>query len=145
MNDSIISMITNSINSMEKTIDDLIYVKDSNTKRKLINRLKNQVSNIKLMATELQTLSSTINLQMGMDNPQRLSRTELEKYTGKDSMPAYIAVDNVIYDVSNVSAWGGATHFGLSAGQDVTAQFNSCHGGQSILQKLPIVGEVAND
>jgi len=29
--------------------------------------------------------------------------------------------------LSKVSAWAGGTHFSLTAGKDLTEQFNSCH------------------
>jgi predicted heme/steroid binding protein len=70
------------------------------------------------------------------------SKNDLAKYNGKDGMPAYVAVNGNVYDITNVAAWGAATHFGLSAGNDLTAQFASCHAAQPILQKLPIVGKM---
>lgn len=65
---------------------------------------------------------------------------ELGKYNGKNDTPAYVAVNGIVYDVSLQSAWGGASHFGLTAGKDLTNEFNSCHNLQSILDKLPKIG-----
>lgn len=65
---------------------------------------------------------------------------ELSQNNGSNGTPAYIAVDGVVYDVSSQSTWGGGTHFGLTAGKDLTKQFMSCHGKTQILNVLPKVG-----
>lgn len=58
-------------------------------------------------------------------------------------MPAYVAVNRVVYDVTNNAAWSLATHFGLSAGRDLTAEFASCHAGQQwILAQLKPIGRL---
>ncbi|MBM7647456.1 putative heme/steroid binding protein [Bacillus ectoiniformans] len=69
---------------------------------------------------------------------------ELATYNGKNGKPAYVAVNGTVYDVTNNRAWAAATHFGLTAGKDYTAEFASCHAGQqSILATLPVVGRLA--
>lgn len=40
---------------------------------------------------------------------------ELKNYDGKEGRKAYIAVDGVVYDVTNVAAWQGGTHHGNNA------------------------------
>ncbi|MBN7773964.1 cytochrome b5 domain-containing protein [Clostridium aminobutyricum] len=66
---------------------------------------------------------------------------ELSTYDGKNGNPAYVAVNGVVYDVTNAAVWAAATHFGLRAGNDLTKEFNSCHPGISnILSTLPPVG-----
>lgn len=67
---------------------------------------------------------------------------ELSKYDGKGGNPAYVAVNGIVYDVTNNAAWAAATHFGLTAGKDLTNAFASCHAGQPILSKLKIVGKL---
>lgn len=73
----------------------------------------------------------------------QLTLAELSEYDGMDGSDAYIAVDGVIYDVTNVSAWSGGSHNGLYAGQDLTEEINnlSPH-GTSVLDDLDIVGEL---
>jgi len=74
---------------------------------------------------------------------KQLTLDELSKYNGANGMPAYAAVDGIIYDFSLVPAWGGGTHFGVYAGKDLTKEFNSCHqGGAKILEGIPKVGIV---
>lgn len=66
---------------------------------------------------------------------------ELSQYDGSNGKPAYVAVNDIVYDVSLEATWGGGTHFSLYAGKDLTAQFNGCHGGMlEVLKNLPKVG-----
>lgn len=67
---------------------------------------------------------------------------ELSKYSGKNGSPAYVAVNGTVYDVTNNAAWAAATHFGLSAGKDLSGAFASCHVDPSVLAKLAIVGRL---
>jgi predicted heme/steroid binding protein len=73
---------------------------------------------------------------------QDITLEQLSKYDGKNGNPAYVAIDGIVYDVTNNAAWAAATHFGLSAGKDLTRPFNSCHGASQILSKLKIVGKL---
>lgn len=65
---------------------------------------------------------------------------ELAQYDGSNGRSAYVAVDGIVYDVSNNPAWGGGTHFGVYAGKDLTDQFKACHSTKFYLEKLPKVG-----
>lgn len=75
-------------------------------------------------------------------NQRDLTLQGLAEFNGKDGNPAYVAVNGVVYDVTNNAAWAAATHFGLTAGKDLTGEFASCHAGQTILNKLKIVGKL---
>ncbi len=66
--------------------------------------------------------------------------SELAQYNGTMGKPAYVAVNGIVYDVSDISKWSGGTHFGLTAGKDLSPQFEGCHGVSSKLTKLPKVG-----
>ncbi|HAN09666.1 MAG TPA: hypothetical protein DCP90_03530 [Clostridiales bacterium] len=70
-----------------------------------------------------------------------LTLEQLAQYDGSRGKPAYVAVNGVIYDVSNARSWGGGTHFGLYAGKDLTGQFSGCHQAD-ILKNLPVVGRL---
>lgn len=66
---------------------------------------------------------------------------ELAQYNGKNGQPAYVAVNGIVYDVSRIGRWAGGNHFSLTAGQNLTANFNRCHvGNLQVLGRLPIVG-----
>lgn len=72
-----------------------------------------------------------------------LTLEELAVYNGKDGNPAYIAVDGVIYDVSNSSRWKDGEHNGYSAGQDLTDEIkNKSPHGVSTLSRMPVVGRI---
>lgn len=89
--------------------------------------------------------NNKLNLQECLCNNTRKIFTleELNQYNGSNNKPAYVAVNGTVYDVSLEAAWGGASHFGLVAGKDLTSEFKSCHSNLSILDKLPVVGTLA--
>ncbi|CZR10065.1 Predicted heme/steroid binding protein [Trichococcus ilyis] len=69
---------------------------------------------------------------------------ELSQYNGKNGQPAYVAVDGVVYDVTNVEAWKDGEHKqGLTAGNELTEEItNQSPHGTKVLEGLPIVGEL---
>lgn len=70
-----------------------------------------------------------------------LTAEELAAYNGQDGMPAYVAVDGKVYDVTDVPAWQGGIHQGqYEAGQDLSEIIHdqSPH-GVSVLEDLPVV------
>lgn len=65
---------------------------------------------------------------------------ELALNDGKNGSRAYVAINGLVYDVTNSPAWAAGAHFGLSAGNDLTKEFNACHVDKSLLESLPVVG-----
>ena len=113
---------------MKAKMDEILYL--SNMMCSHINHIKNNPAGL---------------LQQNEHNHQNqrdLTLQELAKFNGKDGNPAYVAVNGVVYDVTNNAAWAAATHFGLTAGKDLTGEFASCHAGQPILNKLKVVGKL---
>lgn len=72
-----------------------------------------------------------------------LTLEELKAYNGQNGMPAYIAVDGKIYDVTNNPMWRNGTHNGFTAGNDLTEQIKtiSPH-GLKVLGQVPMVGVI---
>ncbi|TYQ17875.1 UNVERIFIED_CONTAM: putative heme/steroid binding protein [Acetivibrio alkalicellulosi] len=75
-------------------------------------------------------------------NQTTFTLQELSKYDGKGGNPAYVTVNGTVYDVTSNATWAAATHFGLTAGKDLSNEFVSCHAGESILSKLKVVGKL---
>lgn len=138
-------MIRDSINEMSETIDCLYITCNSCTKNMLLNRLRKNVANLSMQVAGLQSNASTsANTNRSQLNDTRVfTVAELTRYNGKDGNPAYVAVNRTVYDVTNNAAWAAATHFGLTAGRDMTNEFASCHAGQPILNRLQVVGRMA--
>lgn len=78
------------------------------------------------------------------DGERVFTMEEIARYDGQDGRAAYIVVDGVVYDVTDVPQWSGAEHFGFEAGADVTeALANAAPHGAGQLDRAEIVGTVA--
>lgn len=86
-----------------------------------------------LSACSAQNDKSSESPQSSEENPSNssdaigeleLTLEELKEYNGKDGNPAYIAVDGMIYDVTDVSSWNGGSHNGNKAGNELTDVLN---------------------
>lgn len=72
-----------------------------------------------------------------------ITREELASNDGGSGRPAYVAVNGIVYNMSDAIRWAGGTHFGLYAGQDLSDAFMGCHRGMlEILNKYPVVGRL---
>lgn len=82
---------------------------------------------------------------MGPDNvcnpDLRFTRTELARYNGEGGRPAYVAVNNVVYDVTTVFIDG--IHFAHLAGQELTGAFLRQH-IPAALAGYPVVGRLVD-
>lgn len=105
---------------------------------------KLQPQTMPLQTMPPQTPSASMQ-QMNLENQTTLTLQELSRFDGKNGNPAYVAVNGTVYDVTNNAAWAAATHFGLTAGRDLTNAFASCHPGQPILNKLRTVGKLVQN
>jgi predicted heme/steroid binding protein len=74
-----------------------------------------------------------------------LTLEELAAYDGKEGRPAYVAVDGIIYDMTDSARWRGGQHNGFTAGKDLTQEINniSPH-GVSVLSRMPVVGKIVD-
>lgn len=81
-----------------------------------------------------ETLNSQDNLVVGTTV---FTAGTLSKYDGLNGNPAYIAVDGIVYDVSDVFVNG--QHRGWKAGQDLTDEFYKEH-SQDLLARYAVMG-----
>jgi predicted heme/steroid binding protein len=73
---------------------------------------------------------------------------ELATFNGQNGSPAYVAVDGIVYDVSNSSFWKGGAHstcnLGAMAGKDLSELITQAPARmRSDLQRMPVVGSLA--
>lgn len=98
------------------------------TRNIVLNHLRDRIAMIESAAKAIEQTTFTLE--------------ELSRFDGKNGNPAYVAVYGTVYDVTNNAAWAAATHFGLTAGRDLTRELASCHAGRPILSKLRAVGKL---
>ena len=95
---------------------------------------------------DFKTISELTSNNYNYDREEKeFTLEELQQYSGENGSPAYVAIEGVVYDVSEIPAWKTGKHFGLTAGQDLSEQFNSCHGIIDILTNAPKVGMLMNN
>ncbi len=150
-----LDFISESVKEINADVEKL-YSNKYNNKRKVLDHLK---SEIMTLDNYIKHFSTTNQLRMNDTSAQYTStftqqavpvvndtktytKEELARFNGKNGNPAYVAVNGVIYDVTNNAAWAAASHFGLSAGNDLTSSFAACHAGTDILNRLPVVGNL---
>ena len=69
----------------------------------------------------------------------------MRSITEKNGNPAYVAVDGVIYDVTDVRQWQNGDHNGFEAGKDLTDEIkNVSPHGVSKLDLVPAVGVLSD-
>jgi predicted heme/steroid binding protein len=89
------------------------------------------------------SVSSSSSMSSTSSEMATFTLEELSQYTGKNGEKAYVAVDGVVYDVTNVPAWKNGEHQnGLTAGKDLSKEILSSPHGKSVLENLPVVGKL---
>jgi predicted heme/steroid binding protein len=74
-----------------------------------------------------------------------MTKEELAQNDGKDGRNAYVAINDIIYDVSDIPQWQNGDHQeGLRAGRDLTKKLRNAKHAPSVLEKLPVVGYLDN-
>ena len=74
-----------------------------------------------------------------------ISLSELGDYDGQDGNPGYVAVDGIVYDVTDNEAWAGGVHMDdFPAGHDYTEEILESPHGESVLENLEVVGNLVD-
>lgn len=74
-----------------------------------------------------------------IENEKAFTKEELSKFDGSNGNPAYIAINGIVYDVSDVSLLKGGKHHWVTPGNDVSHLF--VH-NTNILKRLKIAGKL---
>lgn len=72
-----------------------------------------------------------------------MTAAELKKFDGRDGQPAYVAVNNLVYDVSASSMWQDGNHYDQHrAGRDLTEELKSAPHVRKVVERFPVVGRL---
>ncbi len=72
-----------------------------------------------------------------------LTREELQDYDGRNGRPAYVAVNDLVYDVSSSRHWHNGEHAGNHcAGRDLSRELQQAPHVRSVLERFPVVGQL---
>lgn len=137
------------LGEMQYLIRLLYAVGDQQTRTLALQQLWTQTSYLQFLINLLEHYPSRMPAisapgPAAAPNQPTVTKEQLAAATGRNGNPAYVAVNGIVYDVTNHQGWSNATHFGLPAGRDLTSEFASCHAGQQwILGTLKPVGRLA--
>ena len=68
------------------------------------------------------------------------TKEELSQYNGENNQPAYIAIDNIIYDVSDLEEWESKLENSFLAGKDLSEIIEDPSMMEVIIENAPEVG-----
>ena len=72
-----------------------------------------------------------------------MTLTELQKFDGKEDQSAYVAVNNIIYDVTSSSYWRQGNHLDShQAGGDLTEELKNAPHVRTVIERFPVVGRL---
>lgn len=83
-----------------------------------------------------------LELLLEKDEMIKFTPEELAAYDGTGGKPAYVAVNGMVYDVSDSISWENGMHADLQAGRDLTENFVICHLDQTVIGKYKVVGKL---
>lgn len=142
-------LLSNMITDIKRDTESMIYGTNENT-AELTARINAELATLTNL---INMINETCNLdtqpvppQFQEDPPDDISGgftpKTLARYNGQNGYPSYVAINGVVYDVTNIPQWAGATHFSLTPGKDLTPEYTLCHNMREILYKLPTVGNM---
>ena len=98
--------------------------------------------------TTAATESSGATQTTGAAESTTFTLDELVRFDGKNGAAAYVAVDGVVYDVSESQTWQDGTHrgcgLGAMAGKDLSEVITQAPANmRALLESMPVVGTLA--
>lgn len=78
---------------------------------------------------------------MAAELPRVLTPKELSEYSGKGKL-VYVALEGIVYDLSDSTLWEGGMHFGHMAGADLTGEIKDAPHGKEVFEPYPSVGKL---
>ncbi|MBN2168812.1 MAG: cytochrome B5 [Actinobacteria bacterium] len=73
---------------------------------------------------------------------KRITSEQLQENDGSGGKPAWVAVDGIIYDVTESKRWVVGGHMGLhDAGKDLTRMLRFAPHGREMLERFKVIGE----
>ncbi len=108
----------------------------------MLSRSISKLAFLPILVFSFTSMSFAKDETASVDTLPGMTITELANFDGQNGRKAYIAVDSVIYDVTDVKAWKGGKHKGNKAGNDVTAKIAKAPHQKSTLKKLNKVGKL---
>lgn len=85
--------------------------------------------------------SSGLSSGASSGSEQEFTVEELAKYDGQEGRRAYIAVDGIVYDVTDVPQWDSKMHAGkFAAGKDYTEELKNAPHGAGNLDQAEKIG-----
>lgn len=99
---------------------------------------------LEVTATPAATLEASPAPSPAVQGERTFTLEELAVFNGKNGQPAYVAVDGVVYDVTNNKGWIEGQHNGYTAGVDLTEAIKAAPHGLNALKDVPVVGKLAS-
>lgn len=89
----------------------------------------------------LLSVVQSIYLEVSFMTEITFTKETLAEYNGQNGSKPFVAVDGIVYDLSDVKPWKDGKHFkGLTAGRDLTDFFANSHHTPSTLKNIKRVG-----
>jgi len=147
----------NSLDFQEKVQDDFIFIIPAGTWHNLVNTGDKPIKLYSIYAPPQHPFGTVHKTKAESDAAERNQRyyenqrsysrhtkeftlSELAYFDGLYGKPAYLAINGVVYDISNDPRWREYMVHGLAAGRDATSQFKYFRGLEGILTNVPRVG-----